>query len=365
LFYNDFNGGIFMSDNDNTFGTGSNAEAENSTAAEDIFDTPAKTESQAEQESTVEDTGVFADSVTDEFQAAPPPQYGPPYRPFAEPYRPQGATPPPFYYGKPVQPYYTPPQYQQPAQYGQQPPPPPPPHKGGKKGLKVFYVLLSALLVFALVVSGFAIGRNLPTIMKDDTTTTTSGGPSLNISETPTTAQSAAPGGLLSSDKVAEKVKPSVIGVLVYPEQQSGGTQSNAAGEGSGVVMGMDESGEYTYIITCAHVINDEGMSISIQLEDGTQHKAELVGYDVRTDVGVIKVKMKTLKAAEFGNSGALKVGEWVFAVGNPGGTEFYGSFTSGVVSAIDRPVNSEIGYTMELIQHDAAINPATPAEHW
>ena len=90
----------------------------------------------------------------------------------------------------------------------------------------------------------------------------------------------------------------------------------------------------------------------------GTQHKAELVGFDLRTDIGVIKVKKKGLRAAEFGNSQALKVGEQVFAVGNPGGAEFYGSFTGGVISAIDRPVNSEIGYTMELIQHDASINP-------
>jgi serine protease Do len=114
--------------------------------------------------------------------------------------------------------------------------------------------------------------------------------------------------------------------------------------------------------VTCAHVISASDTYISIQISDGTQYEAEMVGYDLRTDVGVVKAKAKGLKAAEFGNSDALRVGEQVFAVGNPGGTEFFGSFTGGMVSAINRPVSSEIGYSMESIQHDAAIISAIPA---
>lgn len=289
------------------------------------------------------------------YSGQPNPPYGSPYQ-----YRyPQQTQPPQYGYGKPAQPYYTPPQYNQPAaQFGQVPPPPP--TKGKKRGLKVFFVLLSVLLVFALVASGFAIGRNMAPKSGEDTTATTSGGPSLNISETPAdSSQASTPGVGISTVEVAAKVKPSVVGILVYTQQNSFATKSDtASGEGSGIIMGMDANGEYTYIITCAHVVSESNSSISIQLEDGTKKEAELVGYDLRTDVGVIKVKMTGLTAAEFGDSSALKVGEQVFAVGNPGGTEFFGSFTSGVVSAIDRPVDSEIGYTMELIQHDATINP-------
>ncbi len=239
---------------------------------------------------------------------------------------------------------------------------PPPPQKPGKKGLKTFFALLALVLAVSLLASSFSLGRLTANTNGYNPRTdeeTTNSGPSLNVHETPTDSLKPSGDGKLSTVEVAEKVKASVIGITVYSGQSVGGFQTNqATGEGSGVVMGADDRNEYTYIVTCAHVINDSNVNIVVQLEDGTQKEAELVGYDMRTDIGVIKVKMKGLKAAEFGDSKSLKVGEQVFAVGNPGGSEFYGSFTSGVVSAIDRPVNSSIGYTMELIQHDAAINP-------
>ena len=122
--------------------------------------------------------------------------------------------------------------------------------------------------------------------------------------------------------------------------------------------MGEDSSGQYTYIITCAHVISGNGIKAVVQLHDGTQYDAQIVGYDARTDIGVLKIKATGLTAAEFGDSSKLKVGEAVYALGNPGGMEFFGSFTSGMVSAISRPVSSEIGYSMECIQHTAAISP-------
>ncbi len=269
----------------------------------------------------------------------------------------------PYYYGNPQQPYYTQPQYTATAQYGTVTPPP---QKGRKKGTKIFYSLLSVLLVFALVIGGFAIGKHTVATRGEDTTTTTADGATLKINDTPeSSTQSTNASGALTTVQVANKVKASVVGILVYstqsvwPSSSSGnGNSDSATGEGSGIIMGTDTSGKYTYIITCAHVISDTGVSISVQLSDGTKKEAEIVGYDLRTDVGVIKIKMTGLTAAEFGNSNSLQVGEQVFAVGNPGGTEFFGSFTSGVVSAIDRPISSEIGYTMECIQHDAAINP-------
>lgn len=262
-----------------------------------------------------------------------------------------------YYYNHPNQPYYPQQQYKATAQYGSVNPPP---QKGRKKGMKIFYSILSGLLVFALVVGGFALGKRTISPSNEDAKTTTSDGATLKINGTPeASTRDAGSGAALSTVEIAAKVKPSVVGILVYSNQTVQTSQSDsAAGEGSGIIMGTDTTGKFTYIITCAHVISDAGVSISIQLEDGTQYKAELVGYDLRTDVGVIKVNKTGLTAAEFGDSDALQVGEQVFAVGNPGGTEFFGSFTSGVVSAIDRPVNSEIGYTMECIQHDAAINP-------
>jgi len=158
--------------------------------------------------------------------------------------------------------------------------------------------------------------------------------------------------GTLTSVEIAEKVKPSVIAVLTYKGD-------SLAGEGSGIWMSEDESGTYTYVLTCAHIVSTSGVSIKVELEDETQYDAEIVGYDKRTDIAVLRVKATGFTLAEFGDSSVLKVGEPVYAIGNPGGTAFYGSFTGGYVSAIDRPTStSSSAYTMECIQHDAAINP-------
>ncbi|MDR2753074.1 MAG: S1C family serine protease, partial [Oscillospiraceae bacterium] len=81
-----------------------------------------------------------------------------------------------------------------------------------------------------------------------------------------------------------------------------------------------------------------------------------IVGFDSRTDVGLLRVKATGLEGAEFGDSDMLKVGEPIYAIGNPGGVEFKGSFTNGMVSAIDRAITSK--YKMKTIQHTAAINP-------
>lgn len=156
----------------------------------------------------------------------------------------------------------------------------------------------------------------------------------------------------LTSVEIAEKVKPSVIAVLAYKGD-------SIYGEGSGIWMSEDESGTYTYVLTCAHIVKTAGTEIKVELEDGTQYAAEIVGFDTRTDVALLRVKATGFTLAEFGDSSALKVGEPVYAIGNPGGTAFYGSFTGGYVSAIDRPTSTVSStYSMECIQHDAAINP-------
>ncbi len=148
---------------------------------------------------------------------------------------------------------------------------------------------------------------------------------------------------------VAEKVRPSVVGVMVYQNGQ-------LAGEGSGVLSSVDSTGKYTYVVTCAHVINEQGVTYGILLLDGRSFTAEMVAIDERTDIGVLKVEATDLPVAEFGDSSTLKVGEPVYAIGNPGGSEYFGSMTNGIVSAIDRSINAT--YTMTCIQHNAAINP-------
>ena len=110
---------------------------------------------------------------------------------------------------------------------------------------------------------------------------------------------------------------------------------------------------------------NGDGGKWKGRLYDDTKYAAPGAGYDPKTDRGVLRNTATGLKAAELGDSDSLSVGETVYAIGNPGGVAFAGSFTNGIVSAISRPVDSEIGYEMLCIQHTAALTPATPAARW
>ncbi len=234
-----------------------------------------------------------------------------------------------------------------------------PANKGRKKGMKIFMGIVAAVLIFAVGAGSNSIIQKMrsktssPSISTSDQTHEAGGDDTqMNIAETPSAdASTAAIKGALTPVEIANKVHKSIVGIICYAKNSD-----SKSGEGTGIIMGTDKTGEYTYIVTCAHVIADVTGSMTVQLYDETKYDAVMVGYDSKTDVGVIKVKATGLNAAEFGDSTALKVGEPVYAVGNPGGTEFFGSFTGGMVSAIDRSVTSK--YTMECIQHDAAINP-------
>lgn len=222
---------------------------------------------------------------------------------------------------------------------------PQPPKKTGT-GKKVLAVLLAFFVVIASIGIGTAIGRN------------SSSKPSVTNGEENSTADSAqvvideTKKSNASTDLDAvKKARDSVVGIVVYD------SSGELAGEGSGVVMGASDSGDLTYIITCAHVVSDSSVkSCGILLEDGTVYDAKIVGYDERTDIGVLSIKETGLAKASFGDSTALEVTEEVYAIGNPGGSEYYGSVTNGIVSALDRSLTSK--YTMQVIQHTAAISP-------
>ncbi len=234
-----------------------------------------------------------------------------------------------------------------------------PPQDGGsrkssKKGKTVFIVIVALLFVGAVagLISTF-FGDGPSTSGEDTTNKGIENVDELSSASTPVkTDTDVSEGSILSASSVFAKVKNSSVGILVY-------NGSSLSSEGSGVIFTEDTDGKYTYIITCAHVISDSGVSVMVQLADEKEYKAEVVGYDTVTDIGVLRIEASGLQKAEIGDSSALVVGETVYAIGNPGGVEFANSFTNGMVSAIDRPVSSSAtGYTMECIQHTAAINP-------
>ncbi len=137
-----------------------------------------------------------------------------------------------------------------------------------------------------------------------------------------------------------------------YPSPDQGPQR----GSGSGVVISPDG-----YILTNNHVVENGGGGIRVQLTDGREFDARLIGRDSLTDLAVVKIDATDLPVAAFGNSDEMRVGSLVIAVGNPLGLN--STVTQGIVSALGRGKlnlnRDREGYGIEdFIQTDAAINP-------
>ena len=134
-------------------------------------------------------------------------------------------------------------------------------------------------------------------------------------------------------------------------QQQQQKSEPQPMGMGSGVIISPDG-----YIVTNNHVING-AEKLEVTLNDNRQFNATVVGSDEKTDIALIKINAKDLHAISFGNSDAVKVGQWCVAVGNPFG--FNSTVTAGIISAKARGMNtSDNNGIKAFIQHDAAVNP-------
>ncbi len=150
-------------------------------------------------------------------------------------------------------------------------------------------------------------------------------------------------GEKLSIQDMYEKVNPSTVLVVADKGEQ--------ASIGTGVIMTADG-----YIITNAHVISG-GKDCWIALDTGYTYDAKLVGYSEERDLAVLKaVDAADLPAASFGDSDLCRVGDTVYAIGNPLGVELRGTLTDGIISAINRDVQVD-GRVMTLLQTTAALN--------
>lgn len=164
-------------------------------------------------------------------------------------------------------------------------------------------------------------------------------------------------GSSLTTEQVADLVSPSVVVItteqVVYSQWSWYGQNQVESGAGSGVIISSDG-----YILTCAHVV-DGASTITVTIGD-KDYTATLVGEDTTSDIAVIKIDADGLTPATVGNSGSLKVGQSVMAVGNPLG-ELGGTVTGGMISALNRSVTiqgSSSVNTMSLIQMDASVSP-------
>ena len=180
-------------------------------------------------------------------------------------------------------------------------------------------------------------------------------GPQLSLNNRPAPDEEEYTDGVLSTEEIAAKVRPSVVGIVAY---QSTTYPMQSYNTGSGIIMSTDG-----YIITNAHVVNGAAGGIVVVLDNDEEYEAELVGLDEKTDLAVLKIEANNLTAAEFGNSDELVVGERIVAIGNPTGLNLAGSVTQGIVSGLERSIQVQDETTgtvieMQAIQVDAAINP-------
>ena len=155
---------------------------------------------------------------------------------------------------------------------------------------------------------------------------------------------SAGHGEALTAEEVYARVNPATVTVVCDVSDTS-------ASVGTGIIFTKDG-----YVLTNHHVVAG-GRNCTVTLSDNVQYEAKYVVSDEVNDLAVLKiVDARDLPTAELGDSSLLTVGETVYAIGNPLGVELRGTFTDGLVSALDRDVDVD-GRTMTLIQTNAALN--------
>ena len=149
---------------------------------------------------------------------------------------------------------------------------------------------------------------------------------------------------------VVEAASGSVVGIIHYqPNLRTGKLEEYASGSG----FIVSENG---YVLTNAHVVSGAA-AVDVLFSDGEKKPALVVGADVTTDIAVLKVEGEDYPALPIGDSGALRVGEYVIAIGNPlSAYELYGTVTFGIISATAREINID-GFVNTYLQTDAAIN--------
>ena len=213
----------------------------------------------------------------------------------------------------------------------------PPPQPERKRGNVVAIALITALITSLIVGPAAALGSAY--LFPDGL-----GSPSSSLSgeqgNTPTEGE---------AGEVADKVLPSVVSI------------QTPQGGGSGVILSSDGQ-----ILTNSHVVTAaEGEPLEVLFNDGTAARADILGADPVSDIAVIQAKETGgLTPAELGDSDQVGVGGDVIAIGSPLGLS--GTVTTGVVSALNRPVNTgmtesgeaQTSTVINAIQTDAAINP-------
>ncbi|MDO4749417.1 MAG: trypsin-like peptidase domain-containing protein [Eubacteriales bacterium] len=237
--------------------------------------------------------------------------------------------------------------------------------KKKNSAVRIFALCLICVLVGTAI--GVAFGGNL--FGNDTAGEPGHENPALTAETAPAPAETNTPvlsvanreDGVMDASDIYDQACGQVVGItteITYTNYF--GMNSSSAVTGSGFILTEDG-----YILTNYHVIEyavSGGYTVSVVLYDGTEYTAEIVGYeDDESDIAVLKIEAEGLTAATMGDSSEMRVGDTVYAVGNPLG-ELHYTMTRGMVSALDREISSQDSQTREIktvnmFQIDAAVN--------
>ncbi len=165
------------------------------------------------------------------------------------------------------------------------------------------------------------------------------------------------------SKKVAdmlEETTEKVVGISKLKNTGSSifsSSEESDLGLGTGFIVTADG-----YIVSNSHVTGEKYSKCYVTLENGTNYEGTVAWSDVDLDLSIVKINAKNLPYISLGDSSSIRVGENVYAIGNPIGFEFRRTVTSGIISAKNRTIKIEeenkTSYMTDLIQTDATINP-------
>ena len=220
------------------------------------------------------------------------------------------------------------------------------------------FVCLACLAIGVAMLMDNKNGNNSGTDTSETSNGNANNSPSVVIQDT-----DIKDGGLSTAEIVQNNLDSTVVinmysnSTITYGNFSFGNkTEEKLVGTASGIVMSEDG-----YIITNAHVVTNEDTNqpharIEVVLYSGGRYSATVVGSDQDTDLAVIKIDATGLKAASFGDSDKINIGDRVVTLGNAGGLQW--SASQGILSGKKRDVYDETGYSIQCLQIDAAINP-------
>ena len=218
-------------------------------------------------------------------------------------------------------------------------------------GLKIFAAAMCVMFAFSAVMSAVLLGDFVSGAPAADNPGGSFEPLAIIVPQADSEAQD------LTVTEVISRIKPSVVTIEAEIEEIGMGfwgrrDPSVRTGVGTGFILSADG-----YIATNYHVI-ERATSLTVLLDDGRRYPAEIIGGDEVADLAIIQISARNLSVAELGNSDYTQEGEFVVAIGSPGGVEFAGSSTFGIISGVGREIEVSRGRRMTLLQTDAAINP-------